>query len=122
MKASNVLVALFLIMVSCDDQYQNERPINPAATQKQDTPVNNSARIADYTFDGSEGDPISLETVQLWTKNYRDGNPNQTLAHFFGRDIINQILAEEGCVGIRLYYAIDDKGQIRCKSEKWEVA
>lgn len=64
------------------------------------------------TFNGSEGGPIPLPTAKEWTANYRktikDGD---TLAHYFGGDIIQRVLQETGAVGIRIYYAIDDKGQ-----------
>ncbi len=64
------------------------------------------------TFNGSEGGPIPLPTAKEWTANYRktikDGD---TLAHYFGGDIIQRVLDETSAVGIRIYYAIDDKGQ-----------
>jgi hypothetical protein len=62
------------------------------------------------SFDGSEGDPLSLSTAQKWTANYRSLHPNGTFAHFFGQEIINQILSEQGCIGIRIYYALDETG------------
>ena len=31
--------------------------------------------------------------------------------HFFGSEIIQQILSESECVGIRIYYAIDENGE-----------
>ena len=66
-----------------------------------------------YTFDGSEGKPIDLATAQKWMANYRATlkDPNDTLAHFFGFILIEQILAEPGCKGIRIYYALDDAGK-----------
>lgn len=70
--------------------------------------------MADYTFDGSEGKPVDLSTAKTWTANYRASLPdpkNDTLAHFFGFAIIQKILAEPGCMGLRIYYGIDDNGK-----------
>lgn len=66
-----------------------------------------------YTFDGSEGKPIDAATAQKWMANYKTSlkEPNDTLAHFFGFSIIEQILGEPGCKGIRIYYGIDDAGK-----------
>jgi hypothetical protein len=61
-------------------------------------------------FTGDEGEKFPLETAAEWTANYRKNNPNGIKAHFFGMNIINEILAQEGCVGIRSYYALDDSG------------
>jgi hypothetical protein len=61
-------------------------------------------------FDGSEGGEISLNTASAMTKQYRNENPNTTRAHFFGKDIINRLLAQENCVGIRMYYGISENG------------
>lgn len=60
------------------------------------------------SFNGSEGGTIALSTASTWTENYRNANPRKTKAHFFGKDIINQILAQQGCMGIRIYYGIDE--------------
>lgn len=96
-----VQLALSLsIFYSCEEKMSEEVRL-PSAS---------NARIMDYTFDGSEGGAISLETFQKWSGNYIQENQDGTQAHFFGREIINQILAEEGCVGIRMYYALDDDG------------
>ena len=59
-------------------------------------------------FDGKEGGEIELETAAVWTKNYRNENPGDTKGHFFGKDILNDILNQSGCMGIRMYYALDD--------------
>ncbi len=62
-------------------------------------------------FNGTEGAPIPLATATQWTANYRNNHPNSTKAHFFGRDILAKILAQEDCMGIRMYYALNDAGE-----------
>jgi len=61
-------------------------------------------------FTGDEAEEFPLETAAEWTANYRASNPNKVKAHFFGYKIINKILTQECCVGIRCYYALDDNG------------
>jgi hypothetical protein len=62
-------------------------------------------------FDGTEGGEITLTSAGAMAAKYRRDNPGQTLAHFFGKDIINKILDQEGCMGIRLYHGIDEDGK-----------
>lgn len=61
-------------------------------------------------FDGTEGGAISLNDGAALTANYRSNNPNQRIAHFFGREILQQLLNQEGCVGIRMYYGENEEG------------
>jgi hypothetical protein len=71
----------------------------------------NTTLQTDYTLTGDEGDPIDLMTARKWVKSYQKNQPQQgTVAHFFGYQLISRILAEDGCVGIRMYYALDDQG------------
>ena len=57
------------------------------------------------------GGPIPLEKVRLWTGNYRKINDiTATTSHFFGKELILKILKQRGCVGIRMHYALDDRG------------
>lgn len=63
------------------------------------------------SFTGNEDHSISLADAAQLTKNYRDNNPTDaTLAHYFGEKAILKILAQEECVGIRIYYAQTDDG------------
>jgi len=62
------------------------------------------------SFTGNESHDIPLATAAEWTKNYRDANPGAIKAHYFGKDAIQAILDQGGCVGIRIYYALDDDG------------
>lgn len=61
-------------------------------------------------FNGKEGGQITLAVGAAMTAAYRAANPNQTKAHFFGKDILNSILGQTGCMGIRMYYGIDTDG------------
>ncbi len=63
-------------------------------------------------FTGNEAEEFPLATAAQWTKNYRETiTPGDTIAHFFGKNIINDILAQDGCMGIRIYYALDENGK-----------
>ncbi len=61
----------------------------------------------------STGGDISLDEAKKWTKNFRDKHhdPNEIKAHMFGKSIIHKVLSQHDCVGMRIYYAIDDSGQ-----------
>ena len=62
------------------------------------------------SFDGTEGGSITLAAASDLTAEYRRLNSGATIAHFFGKDIIEDILEQTGCKGIRIYYGIDDEG------------
>ena len=63
------------------------------------------------SFNGSEGAFISLEEGAVMTANYRNTiQSGDTIGQFIGVEIINRILAQKNCVGIRFYYAIDENG------------
>ncbi len=62
-------------------------------------------------FTGDEAEQIPLDLAARWTRNYREKQPGETKAHFFGRNLVQKILDQEGCMGIRLFYALDDDSQ-----------
>ena len=59
-------------------------------------------------FLGTEGESIEHQLAGQWTRNYREANPNEIQGHFFGHRILESILQQKGCMGIRMYYALDD--------------
>jgi hypothetical protein len=62
-------------------------------------------------FNGSEGEEIlPLDGGEL-TRNFRNQNPGRTKAFFIGKDHLNNILAQDGCMGIRVYYGIDSSNE-----------
>jgi hypothetical protein len=64
--------------------------------------------MSDPNINPNTGGPILLATAATWTQKFRTDNPTAIKAHFFGSNIINDILAQPDCVGIRMYNAIDD--------------
>lgn len=63
-------------------------------------------------FNGTEGEVISLEIASEWTAAYRGQNSDEEgNAVFFGRDHLLRILSQEDCMGIRIYFGVDDKSK-----------
>lgn len=61
------------------------------------------------SFNGSEGAFITLEEGAAMTASYRSTiQSGDTIGQFIGVEIINRILAQKNCVGIRFYFAIGD--------------
>ena len=63
------------------------------------------------SFTGSEDHSISLAEAARMTKEFRDNNPGKVLGAFYGKDAINAILNQPGCVGIRYYNAISSENK-----------
>ena len=59
-------------------------------------------------FTGKEDHSISLQDAADLTRNYRNATLVGIKGHFFGKDTIERILAQEGCVGLRLYHAVEN--------------
>jgi hypothetical protein len=58
---------------------------------------------------GNEGSAINLEVAAEWTGNHRERHPNNVISHFFGQQILQQILSQPECMGLRIYYANSKK-------------
>lgn len=64
------------------------------------------------SFNGNEGEVISLTDASAWTANYRNsGETNGLNAHFFGVEKLKLILNQKDCVGIRMFYAKDNENK-----------
>ncbi len=62
-------------------------------------------------FTGKEDHSITLEEASELTRNYRNkAGKDAVKAGFFGKETLQTILGQEGCVGIRMYYAQEDGG------------
>jgi hypothetical protein len=64
------------------------------------------------SFTGHEDHDISLLDAATMTANFRSTQTGSSYikAEFFGKDAIAAILNQDDCVGIRIYYALDDAG------------
>ncbi len=63
------------------------------------------------TFTGAEDHTISLQEASSMAANYQEANATAVKSHFFGRQAIEKILAQDGAVGVRIYYGLDNSGQ-----------
>ena len=54
---------------------------------------------------GKEGAEIELALAAEWTKNHREKHPHTSISQFFGIEILQRLLQQPGCLGIRIYYA-----------------
>lgn len=112
---SLTIATIFACLLSCTEQDDVATSRSPEGQLAQSTSLggNRSIRGRQQTnpFDGSAGDPISLELAKTWTANYRSKNPDQLKGHYFGFEIIQRLLNETNCSGIRIYYGIDETGQ-----------
>lgn len=67
--------------------------------------INNPSQDQKPVLTGEEADPIDLKQAAEWTRNYRERYPNEVISYFFGINIIKEIIHQEGCIGLRIYYA-----------------
>ena len=57
------------------------------------------------------GEEISHELASDMITAYQNAHPDTFTGVLIGRNIIDQILAQPGCVALRFYSAINEKGQ-----------
>ena len=57
------------------------------------------------------GEAISHELGAQMIKDYEAANPTDTKSYQIGRDIIEQIMAQPDCAGIRFYNAYNEAGK-----------
>ncbi len=57
------------------------------------------------------GEEIGRELGAEMVRNFQHSFPAETQSFIIGRNIIDQILAQPGCVGIQLYNALNEMGQ-----------
>ncbi|PLX30886.1 MAG: hypothetical protein C0600_07150 [Ignavibacteria bacterium] len=98
---------------------QNNKPINDTAAVRDlnlDMPLPPVAPVAkDRTrpvFTGMEDHSITLSEAGSLTRNYRmAAGRGAVKGRFFSRVSLEQLLMQEGVVGIRYYYAEDNNGR-----------
>ena len=83
-------------------------------------PADRSSTPSRRHFTGKEAESISLREAAKLTEAERRRTPPpkpnekpEKRAYFFGRRIIERILAQPGCMGLRVYYAYNNETQTR---------
>lgn len=57
------------------------------------------------------GEEVGLEMGAKFILAYRQAHPTDALAYVVGRNILDQVLAQPGCAGIKFYNAYNETGQ-----------
>jgi hypothetical protein len=63
------------------------------------------------TFTANVGEEIGLELGAQFISAYRKANPSDVTSYYVGRNILEQVMAQPGCVGIRFYNAYNEAGE-----------
>ena len=64
------------------------------------------------SFNGNEGEFVTLDDASRWTANYRNTiQPGDTIAFAAGKEKLIELLTQAECLGARIYYAIKDDGE-----------
>lgn len=56
------------------------------------------------------GEEISHELGAKMVKDFQDAHPEEVTGNYIGRNILERILSQPGCAGIRFYNAINETG------------
>jgi hypothetical protein len=60
-------------------------------------------------FTGHENHAVNLDDAAKMTEAYRESQkPGAFLGGYFGKDAIQKILVQSGCVGMRIYNGMDN--------------
>ena len=57
------------------------------------------------------GENIGHELGAKMVKDFQDNNPNETPWFYIGKNILNQIINQPDCAGIRFYNALEETGE-----------
>ena len=60
---------------------------------------------------GQVGEEIGLDLGTQMVKSYQEANPTDVKSYLVGREIIERILAQPGCVGIKFFNAFNEIGE-----------
>jgi ABC-type dipeptide/oligopeptide/nickel transport system permease subunit len=74
--------------------------------------MNQSVRAEQVNFAGYKNQSISFQEAKGLIKTYeRIAASDAVIAQYFGKDIVDKILAQPGCVGVRMYYSKHANGK-----------
>ncbi|WP_018478954.1 hypothetical protein [Pontibacter roseus] len=60
---------------------------------------------------GKEGGPVDRAIAKRWAARYRRAGRGAVNCHIFGRERILELLNQEGCMGVKIYYALNEQDE-----------
>jgi ABC-type dipeptide/oligopeptide/nickel transport system permease subunit len=74
--------------------------------------MNQSVRAEQVNFAGHKNQSISFQEATELVKTYeRIAASDAVIAQYFGKDLVDKVLAQPGCVGVRMYYGKHENGK-----------
>ncbi|MGA3287054.1 MAG: hypothetical protein ABSD46_06490 [Bacteroidota bacterium] len=74
--------------------------------------INQSVRAEQVNFAGYKNQSISFQEAKSLIKTFqRITASDAVIAQYFGKNIVDKILAQPGCVGVRMYYGKHTNGK-----------
>ncbi|HEV7350060.1 hypothetical protein [Telluribacter sp.] len=108
---------LFTLLILAGSLWACEKETNENVSPLDDQKAANSARgnvlsAAEKTVADAMGSLISLEQFNTMTEAYQKKvSPKETRAVAYGATVVDALLSQKGCVGIRCYLAKDALGR-----------
>jgi hypothetical protein len=62
------------------------------------------------SYRADSGKNIGYEAGAKMVKRHHDQNPDDFLAQFIGKDLLGDILNQPGCIGLRMFYGLNELG------------
>lgn len=103
-----LIAASALVLTHCEQGISLGMETDDKSGLKEET----RARVQ-YRFAGDEDHRISPETAEQLIVTFQDNNPFTAHAWYFGSQAIKMILAQDGCVGIRIHGGMSSEGKFR---------
>ena len=116
-----ILLVILLLTISCEDNDDITNETKDVANFKKSS--SDLQRTTSYhlpgelgetpRYDGSDSGPIDLALANSWIQNFQGkvSSRDEIRSHYFGRNVIDNILSQQDCRGIRIYYALKDTGE-----------
>jgi len=83
---------------------------NHLKKQKKITIMNQNVNLQTKNL-AEVGEDIGLAEGKQLVQNFREANPNATPGYYIGRNILNQILNQPGCVGINFRKCLSENNE-----------
>ena len=98
--------ALVVVSISCE-----KTTTESAGSPEPVTPRLGLLKGTDVMFTGEKDHTVSPQLAGQMTSAFQNNNPYDVYAWFCSKKSLEMLLAQEGCVGIRIYGGLNNDGQ-----------